>query len=153
MFAKSSSEKKESDAAPDPLGTPKTDKMLAAFGVNGLRTAAFTAQSSPDGTLLQFFVGVPEAGILPVLEELRKARYVAVTESGLWIISRDLARIPLADLVHRFGFGVAPAADALCHSDLGRRVCRYLDAAVASEDELLKISLAKVVAAETPPNR
>jgi hypothetical protein len=61
MLAKSGSEKKESDAAPDPFATPKMDKMLAAFGVNGLRTAAFTAQSSPDGTLLQFFVGVPEA--------------------------------------------------------------------------------------------
>ena len=61
MLAKSTSEKKESDAAPDPFGTPKMDKMLAAFGVSGLRTAAFTAQSSPEGTLLQFFVGVPEA--------------------------------------------------------------------------------------------
>lgn len=61
MLAKSSSEKKESDAAPDPFGTPKMDKMLAAFGVNGLRTAAFTAQSSSDGTLLQFFLGAPEA--------------------------------------------------------------------------------------------
>ncbi len=61
MLAKSSSEKKESEAAPDPFGTPKMDKMLAAFGVNGLRTAAFTARSSPDGTLLQFFLGVPEA--------------------------------------------------------------------------------------------
>jgi len=61
MLAKSESEKKESDAAPDPFGAPKMDKMLAAFGVSGLRTAAFTAQSSPDGTLLQFFVGVPEA--------------------------------------------------------------------------------------------
>lgn len=61
MLAKSGSEKKESDAAPDPFGTPRMDKMLAAFGVTGLRTGAFTAQSSPDGTLLQFFVGVPEA--------------------------------------------------------------------------------------------
>jgi hypothetical protein len=61
MLAKSSSEKKESDAAPDPFGTPKMGKMIAAFGVNGLRTAAFTARTSPDGTLLQFFLGVPEA--------------------------------------------------------------------------------------------
>jgi hypothetical protein len=61
MLAKSASEKKESDAAPDPFGAPRTDKMLAAFGVNGLRSAAFTAQSSADGTLLQFFLGAPEA--------------------------------------------------------------------------------------------
>jgi hypothetical protein len=61
ILARSASEKKESDAAPDPFGAPKTDKMLAAFGVNGLRSAAFTAQSSADGTLLQFFLGAPEA--------------------------------------------------------------------------------------------
>jgi hypothetical protein len=61
LLAKSASEKKESDAAPDPFGAPRADKMLAAFGVTGLRSAAFTAQSSPDGTLLQFFLGAPEA--------------------------------------------------------------------------------------------
>jgi hypothetical protein len=61
MLAKTSAEKKESDAAPDPFAPPKMDKLLAAFGVNGLRTAAFTAQSSADGTLLQFFLGVPES--------------------------------------------------------------------------------------------
>jgi hypothetical protein len=60
MLAKSASEKKESDASPDPFGAPRTDKMLAAFGVNGLRSAAFTAQSLADGTLLQFFLGAPE---------------------------------------------------------------------------------------------
>ncbi len=62
MLAKSSAEKKESDAAPDPFGAPKADKLLAAFGVSGLRTAAFTVQSSGEGTMLQFFLGVPESG-------------------------------------------------------------------------------------------
>jgi hypothetical protein len=113
------------------------------------------AEGFRDGTAMRteqlaHAIGVPEAGVLPVLEELRRARYVAVIETGLWVISRDLARVPLAELVHRFGFGVAPAASALCHSDLGRRVCRHLDAAVASEDHLLRISLAQVVGAETP---
>jgi hypothetical protein len=61
MLAKSAAEKKESDAAPDPFGAPKMDKMLAAFGVTGLRTAAFTMQNSPEGTMLQFFLGVPES--------------------------------------------------------------------------------------------
>jgi hypothetical protein len=61
MLAKTAAEKKESDAVPDPFGAPKMDKLLAALGVNGLRSAAFTAQSSSDGMLLQFFLGVPEA--------------------------------------------------------------------------------------------
>lgn len=62
MLAKSSAEKKESDAAPDPFGSPKMDKLLAAFGVNGLRTAAFSVRSSGEGTMLQFFLGVPDSG-------------------------------------------------------------------------------------------
>src|SRR5262249_16878324 len=61
MLARTAAEKKESDAAPDPFGPPKKDKLLAALGVTGLRSAAFTAQSSSDGMLLQFFLGVPEA--------------------------------------------------------------------------------------------
>jgi len=61
MLARSAAEKKESDAAPDPFGAPKMDKILAAFGVTGLRTAAFTMQNSPEGTMLQFFLGVPES--------------------------------------------------------------------------------------------
>ena len=61
ILAKSAAEKKESDAAPDPFAAPKADKMIAAFGVNGLRTAAFTVQCSPEGTMMQLFLGVPEA--------------------------------------------------------------------------------------------
>jgi hypothetical protein len=61
ILSKSAAEKKESDGAPDPFGSPKMDKMLAAFGVNGLRTAAFTVQSAGEGTMLQFFLGVPES--------------------------------------------------------------------------------------------
>jgi len=61
MLTKTAAEKKESDAAPDPFSPPKMDKMLAALGVNGLRTAAFTVRTSPEGTMLQFFVGMPES--------------------------------------------------------------------------------------------
>jgi len=70
MVTKSAAEKKESDAAPDPFGAPKMDKLLGALGLNGLRTAAFTVQSSAEGTMLQFFVGVPESsrqGFLKIL--------------------------------------------------------------------------------------
>jgi hypothetical protein len=61
MLTKTAAEKKESDAAPDPFAPPKADKLMAALGVNGLRTAAFTIQSPPEGMMLQFFLGVPES--------------------------------------------------------------------------------------------
>lgn len=70
LLIKTAAEKKESDAAPDPFAPPRTDKLLAALGVNGLRSAAFTAQSSAEGTMLQFFVGIPESsrqGLLKIL--------------------------------------------------------------------------------------
>jgi hypothetical protein len=70
LLTKSAAEKKESDAAPDPFGAPKMDKLLGALGLNGLRTAAFTVQTSAEGTMLQFFVGVSESsrqGLLKIL--------------------------------------------------------------------------------------
>jgi len=56
-----SSERKEPDAT-DPFALPKPDKMLAATGLAGLKTIAFTAQNSNEGTLFQLFLSIPEAG-------------------------------------------------------------------------------------------
>jgi len=52
--------------------------VLRAFGLNGLRTLAFTFQPSREGSLLQFFAGAPEStrqGLLKILAgEPREAR-------------------------------------------------------------------------------
>jgi hypothetical protein len=53
-------EKKEDDAA-DPAGNPNPEKIVAATGFAGLKTIAFNYQNSNEGSLLQLFLGVPEA--------------------------------------------------------------------------------------------
>jgi hypothetical protein len=55
------SEQKGSDA-PDPFGTPKSDKVLSALGLAGLKTVAFSLKAENEGSLFQVFFGVPEAG-------------------------------------------------------------------------------------------
>jgi len=45
----------------DPFVPFKTDKIVSACGLSGLKTFAFTFQNSSDGMLLQAFLGVPES--------------------------------------------------------------------------------------------
>jgi len=54
-------EAEQSEEAPDPFATIKPEKVLNAIGVNGLRSAAFAMQVAPEGSLIQFHLGVPEA--------------------------------------------------------------------------------------------
>ena len=64
-----SANKKESDA-PDPFATMKPDKVLTAIGLAGLKTIAIHFQDSSEGSLIQVFLGVPEAsrqGIFKIL--------------------------------------------------------------------------------------
>src|SRR5882672_1762396 len=63
-------EKKESDAAPDPFGGVSPAKILAATGLSGVRTFAFTMRNSSEGTLLQAFLRAPEssrAGLFKII--------------------------------------------------------------------------------------
>lgn len=45
----------------DPLAMLDLQKLLGAAGLNGVKSMAFNFQISNEGTLLQFFIGVPEA--------------------------------------------------------------------------------------------
>jgi hypothetical protein len=46
----------------DPLVPFEAEKLLAASGLAGLKTAAFAFQSADDGTSFKMFVGAPESG-------------------------------------------------------------------------------------------
>jgi hypothetical protein len=49
---------------------PKPDKLLTAFGLNGLNSAALSYRTSNDGAMIHFFLGVPEGerrGIVKLL--------------------------------------------------------------------------------------
>lgn len=69
VFLRKLSEKKDNPEAPNPFEL-KPERILGALGLNGLRTLAFNFQQSNDGSLLQLFIGAPEAsrqGILKIL--------------------------------------------------------------------------------------
>ncbi len=56
------SQKKENPEAPNPMEEAfKLDKVLAAAGFSGLRSAAFSYTASSEGGLWQFFLSVPES--------------------------------------------------------------------------------------------
>lgn len=90
-----------------------------------------------------------------VLDELRLGMFIAPTEDGSWVLSRDLERTALADLVHHFGLGLdmGAASDELKLGDLGKRLNQYLQNAAESERTLLSVSLARLVMLpeESPP--
>lgn len=52
----------ESSEAPSPLPMPSASKLVAAAGLNGVKTIAFSYRDAGDGRLLEVFVSAPEAG-------------------------------------------------------------------------------------------
>jgi len=130
------------------LATGPALKLAIGLELLNCLSKAFNSGRQMTPEQLALTVSVPEAVVLPVLEELRLAGYVAVGETGRWMLSRDLSKVPLIDLVHKFGFGLGPAAKELRDSTLGERVSQHLKAAVQSEQELLQVSLARVVGGE-----
>ncbi len=93
-------------------------------------------------------VAVPPAGVMPVLEELRRARYADVTGKDCWVLIRNPAEVPFVDLVHRFGLGVGPALVELRDTPLGARVSRHLEPAARAERQFLNICLDKLLNAD-----
>ncbi len=91
----------------------------------------------------------PEPALAAVLDDLRQGRFVVVTDDNRWVLTRDLARTPLADLVHHFDLGLdigTAAFSKLRDSKLGQRLDSHLKGAAESERTLLSVSLARVVA-------
>ncbi len=121
----------------------------------GLEVLACLASTRRDGEgwtrqRLLPSVKVSDAKLSAVLELLRTGRFVAVTTDGHWVLSRDLERTPLADLIHYFGMGYdVDASIDSGDSELSRRLDAHLKNAAASERTLLSISLARLVA---PPD-
>jgi len=93
-------------------------------------------------------VRAPEPALASVLDELRNGRFVIMSDDNRWILTRDLTRTPLADLVHHLGLGLDLGGEAfskLRDSDLGRRLNAHLKSAAESERTLLSVSLSRVI--------
>ncbi|MEY2466688.1 MAG: hypothetical protein QOD03_1209 [Verrucomicrobiota bacterium] len=52
---------KDKPAEDDPFAALRPAKIIAALGLNGLKTVAFSFQNSREGSLIQASIGVPEA--------------------------------------------------------------------------------------------
>jgi membrane protein len=98
-------------------------------------------------------VNAPDALMTAVLECLRKGQFVAHTDTGEWVLSRDLERTTLAELVSLFGlgFGSDIEACAMQANEIGRRVCTHLRGAAESERSLLSVSLARLAMLPADP--
>jgi membrane protein len=116
-------------------------RLAAAQDRGGGVAAAALAQS----------LGIPDLALNDILDRLKSGRFIAVTDDGLYILSRDLDRTPLADVIHHFGFGIEIDGPVALAGDVGRRLEQHLQRAAESERTLLSVSLAKLVGSTDPP--
>lgn len=63
-------------------------------------------------SILRQRVGVREAALMPVLDELRSGGFATFSDDRMWRLGRDLTRTPVSDLIHLMGYGV-PITPAL----------------------------------------
>jgi len=94
--------------------------------------------------------GAPEALVILVLEQLHTGKFVAHADNGEWVLSRDLDRVTLADLVYAFGLGLNLGRDATALPDTEVAAClaTHLRSASQSEQTLLSVSLARLATGE-----
>lgn len=129
------------------VGVGTAGRMLLALEV--LARLAVARRGGVGLTLehLAQILASPDMVLTAILNDLRAGQFVAPTEDGLWVLSRDLERTPLADLVHHFGLGLNLdlGSDDLKTGELGKRLGQYLRSAAESERTLLSVTLARVV--------
>ena len=94
--------------------------------------------------------GAPEALVILVLEQMHTGKFVSHADNGEWVLSRDLDRVTLADLVHAFGLGLSlgPDATALPDNDIAKLLATHLRSASDSEQTLLSVTLARLATGE-----
>ena len=92
-------------------------------------------------------LAAPDTILTAILNDLRAGQFIAPTEEGRWVLSRDLDRTPLADLVHHFGLGLNLdiGSDDLKTNDMAKRLGQYLRNAAESERATLSVTLARIV--------
>jgi membrane protein len=94
-------------------------------------------------------LAVPDVVLMRVIDTLRKGHIIASTDNGAWMLSRDLDRLALGDIVHMFGVGLdfphMAATTPSQKSLMGRRLASYLQRAAETERTSLSVTLAKIV--------
>jgi membrane protein len=125
------------------------DRLTLAMDVIAQLATAQNAGGALRARKLAKILAVPDVALSRVLDILRAGRFVAVTDEGGWILSRDLDRIALADVVHQFNLGLDFAGIVRGSSDhlaeAAKRLHHHLKRAADSERALLSVTMAKIV--------
>ena len=109
-----------------------------------LAAAQNTGTGLPTGALARV-LSIPDLTLGDVLDRLKAGHFVAVTDDGRWILSRDLDRVALADIVHHFGFGIDLTSRMDFPGEIGKRLDQVLRRAADSERTVLSVSLANLL--------
>jgi membrane protein len=83
-------------------------------------------------------VGVKEAALIPVLEELRAGGFVAFDDDGVWRLGWDLSRTSISELVHLLGYGVPMTPELIGKSPAVARLGAVIAEAQAAEKQALQ---------------
>jgi membrane protein len=132
------------------FGMSVTARMALALEVLSCLIAARRGGTGMTVEQMAKLIGAPDNVLTAVVKDLRTGLFVAPTDEGRWILSRDLDRTPLADLVHHFGLGLntGMGADDLKLGELGKRLNQHLVQAAQSERMLLSVTLARLLEVE-----
>ncbi|MCB2108658.1 MAG: YihY family inner membrane protein [Rhodobacteraceae bacterium] len=124
--------------------TSTVDQVSFALDLIGKLAAAQRRGGGMSMDRLVTALAIPDLVTGELLDVLKSGRFVAVTDDGIWILSRDLDRTPLADLLELFGLGLTKGGGSAT-SELGRKLAGYIQRAAESERTILSVSLAKIV--------
>jgi len=82
-------------------------------------------------------VGIKEAALIPVLDELRAGGFATFGDDRFWRLGRDLSRTSVAEIVHLMGYGVPMTPHLLGKSPSVSRLGDVIASAQSSEKQVL----------------
>ena len=117
------------------------DVLSALYDIAGSGTGV--VQSALRGD-----VGVKEAALIPVLEELRAGGFVVFGDDEVWRLGRDLNRTAVSDLVHLLGYGVPITPKLKGKSEAVSGLSALMAEAQKTENDILSQSIASLFEAQ-----
>ncbi len=117
------------------------DILAALYDIAGSGTGV--VQSALRGD-----VGVKEAALIPVLEELRAGGFVVFGDDEVWRLGRDLNRTAVSDLVHFLGYGVPITPKLKGKSKAVSGLSALMAEAQKTENDILSQSIASLFEAQ-----
>ena len=129
-----------------PGARPPASILLAAAAILALLLAANRRGGGLSMRHLSRKTGQPAELLDRATESLRQGRYIARSDRGAWILSRDLETVSLADLHRDLGLSVSSTAVEAARHVWGKELSGVLEAAEAAGQETMDIPLKTLLA-------